>query len=241
MTFRIFFLFSLTAALLVAPSALFAGSTESDSIIDMIPSIVASTLCQPGDASCETRAECERRDGFWQNGECIRKSPSFLNTEAMGGRWYLVTNFPEGEFDNYLVFDINSIAPVAGSTDFYLEGQGHSSTQFNDSEPTEAVISYDSAQGDWFILDYWGVEQGLISSIEVARISTSVFSGCEYFVDFPELTYVDGVCHPVRMTRQPMTKIGSSKKGSRQSLFTREQSPVKKADKSVTTRVRTIK
>ena len=241
MVIRFFLAFCFSGVLMATNSPLLANTGEADSIIDMIPAIVAATLCQPGNNSCDTRSDCERRDGFWQNGQCIEKSQSFLNTEGMGGRWYLITDFPEGEFANYLVFNASSITPVAGTVDFYLQGAGHSNGLFNDIDPTDAVISYDSAQGDWFIFDYWGVDDGLISSIEVARISDSVFSGCEYFVDFPELTYVDGVCHPVRMTRQAMTKIGSSTQPPRQSLYSPQSSWSLKAVKPINSRVRTIK
>ena len=67
--------------------------------------------------------------------------------------------------------------------------------------PNDAIVSFDSANQDWFILDYWGRDIGTISSIELNRISDELFTGCEFYLNYPDLTYQDGVCNPVRMTR----------------------------------------
>lgn len=194
-------LVGLVSILLLWPSVSKAA-LEDDFLIEYIPILAATLRCEPEQyQACSTPRGCRNIDGFWQQGLCVAKSLSFDNTASFGGRWFAVTSFSNGDFFNYLTFDASSIEPINTTADYFLRGSTHTSADFNDASPNDAIVSFDSGNQDWFILDYWGRDIGTISSIELNRISDDLFTGCEFYLNYPDLTYQDGVCNPVRMTR----------------------------------------
>lgn len=195
----------LLSVLLVGSSIAFAS--DDDFLLDLVPTIMATLSCEEGQyQTCVYPGGCRRINGLWDDGICVAKSESRLNTELMIGRWYTVTSFSSGDFFNYFEYRHNSLKPIPSSIDFYLDGASFDTDEFNPAQNNEAIISYDSVNQDWFILDYWGRDVGTISSLEVNRISDNLFTGCEYYLNYPDLTYQDGICNPVRMTREGFYK-----------------------------------
>lgn len=194
-------LVGLASIVLLWPSVSQAAQ-EDDFLIDYIPILAATLNCEPQEyEACSTPRGCRNIDGFWQQGMCVAKSESFDNTALFDGRWFAVTSFSSGDFFNYLTFDVSSIESINTTADYFLRGTTHTSADFNDTNPNDAIVSFDSSNQDWFILDYWGRDIGSISSLELNRVSDTLFTGCEFFLNYPDLTYQDGVCNPVRMTR----------------------------------------
>lgn len=187
-----------------------ASASDDDFLLNYIPALVASLSCEEGQfEACPYPGGCRRINGLWNDGMCMAKSEARLNTELMFGQWSAVSSFSNGDFFNYLEFKTNSLKPIPGSGDFYLAGYSFDTSALNPAQSNEAILSYDSNKQDWFILDYWGRDIGTISSIEINRVNNNLFTGCEFYLNFPDLTYQDGVCNPVRMTRGVAQKISS--------------------------------
>ena len=183
------------------------ASDDSDFLTSFVPSLVASLNCDAGEfEACPYPGGCRRINGLWEDGMCVAKSQERLNTELMAGKWFLVSSFANGDFFNYLQFDKYSTKLIPGSIDYFMNGKSHSTADFADLTPTDAVVSYDSSNADWFILDYWGLDINTISSIEINRVTNNLFTGCEFYLNYPDLTYKDGICNPVRMTRNRLFK-----------------------------------
>ncbi len=185
----------------------FSSYASDDDFLLLVPTIIASLNCDADEYdTCRYPGGCRRINGLWENGMCSAKTISRLNTELMGGQWYLVSSFSNGDFFNYIEFRKSSINPIPRSNDYSILGSSHSTDAFADPNANDAIVSYDSSNDDWFILDYWGRDIGTISSIEIDRVSDNLFTGCEYYLSYPDLTYLDGVCNPVRMSRDGFFK-----------------------------------
>ncbi len=171
---------------------------DPDDILLFIPPIIASVQCDADDFSaCQNPTGCRLINGVWASGVCTAKPANQLATEKLAGLWATTTTFSNGVFFNYLSFDAQTVARIANSADFLIEGRSHSSSSFSDASPNYIVGTYDSFNQDWFVLDYWGLDIGLISSFEVVESGTNGFVGCEFVLNYPDLTYRDGVCNPM--------------------------------------------
>ena len=201
--------------LLTVVGILFHNSSSQavgeDDLLLLVPTIIAALQCDEGQFTrCRTRLSCEGINGNWADGVCSEKPENQLATELLKGKWSLVTSFHNGDFFNYINFADTNALPIRSSVDYFIEGTSHSTVAFSDAAPNYTVASYDSSNDDWFILDYWGLDQGTISSIEINRASDSFFTGCEFFLNYPDLTYQDGICNPVRMSKGAKAKIASN-------------------------------
>jgi hypothetical protein len=200
-------LIKLTIMLNIALASSLSGAQSDDDILFQIPTILAALQCDEGQfQDCGTPAACEKINGIWKNYVCTQKSENQLATEILAGQWNVTTSFTNGDFYNYLQFHKLKTSPIPGRPDYFIEGESHSTDEYTDSAPNDAVGSYDSSNDDWFILDYWGLDIGTISSIEINRNTNNSFTGCEFMLNFPDLTYRDGVCNPVRMSRTASAK-----------------------------------
>jgi len=193
------------AAILLLSSALTAKAQEGD-VLTFMPSILAAARearsCQDGVfANCTSRIGCRVINGLFENGQCEAKPEARLFAEQLTGRWNAVTSLSNGDYFNYFSFDIATLQSIRSSNDYALNGDSFISSSFSDQNATFVVSSFDSTNDDWFILDYWGTDIGTISIIEMSQTSSNQFDGCEFFVNFPDLTYQDGVCNPIRLRR----------------------------------------
>lgn len=188
------------------------AQTDDDFLL-LVPAIIAGSLtCDTGQfAQCDSNVGCRKINGIWSNDVCSMKPANQLDTELLAGKWSATTSFIGGDFFNYLHFYKNTVKPVPSSQDYYIKGASHSTSAYSDAVPNYVVGSYDSSNGDWFILDYWGLDIGTISSIEINRISNSYFTGCEFYINYPDLTYQDGICNPIRMSKTASYKVGTSR------------------------------
>lgn len=192
---------------------IFVGSVspvraDDDLLLAVVALIAGLPPCEAGEFDqCKNRRTCNLINGNWGSDKCTMKSSNQLGTELLAGEWSLTTSLQNGDFFNYLQFEKSTVNTL-GSLDYYIEGFSHSSTAYSDLSPNYVVGSYDSSNDDWFILDFWGLDIGTISSIEVNRVSDSYFAGCEFFLNYPDLTYEDGICNPVRMQRSAVVEVG---------------------------------
>lgn len=198
------------ATLCVVVAGSLSPLRADDDLLLYIPTMIAGLqFCEVGEFDqCKTSGGCAKINGNWASGNCTMKSSNQLDTEVLAGKWASITSFSDGDFFNYLQF-FKSAKPLSGSPDYYIEGASHSTSAYADPVPNNAVGSYDSSNNDWFILDFWGLGQGTISSIELNRSNNSLFIGCEFLVNYPDLTYQDGVCNPIRFARVAQGKLVS--------------------------------
>jgi len=194
----------LFAALLLAFSS--ASIAQQDDILGFMPGILAAASavrsCSDGVyADCDNAIGCRAIDGLFEDDVCSAKPVGRALAEQFSGRWSAVTAFDNGSFFNYLSFDLRSLLKIRGTSDYALKGESFTDNAFDTGNPYPTVISFDSQNQDWFILDYWGTDIGIISSIEIAQTSVNQFDGCEFLLNFPDMTYKDNVCNPVRLRR----------------------------------------
>ena len=196
-------LISIAIAVLLGISSI---SVANDDILDFLPAVLGGVnnarSCDDGVfANCTSPIGCRRNDGVFTEGICLAKPEARALAEQLAGRWRGLTSLSNGTFHNYLDIDLRSLASLGGDTAFSLSGTSHSSGSFNDSEPNPIVASYDSGNDDWYILDFWGTDIGEISILELAQTRENQFDGCEFTLNYPDLTYKDGVCNSVRLQR----------------------------------------
>lgn len=188
-----------------------------DDILATLPKILVAVLgCEEGNyTQCKFQAGCRRINGVWEElGTCEEKDASRVFTEFLDGYWETATSFDNGDFFNYFEFDDWQVKPIGDTPDYYIEGLSYSSPALNDVSPNQVVGSYDSTNQDWFILDYWGIDLGTISALELTFVSRYEFTGCEYYLNYPDLTYQDGICNPVRMTRFKVPYMATTRENS---------------------------
>lgn len=201
--------------LLTIVSVMFHSSSslaeDEDDLLLLMPPIIAALQCDEGQfTECGNLLGCNGINGIWKDQICSEKPENQLATELLVGKWSLVTSFVNGDFFNYIQFIERTVIPIRSSSDYLIEGVSHSTATYSDAVPNSVVGSYDSTNDDWFILDYWGLDIGTISSIEINRVSNGFFTGCEFYLNYPDLTYQDGVCNPVRMTKTASAKIATT-------------------------------
>lgn len=194
----------LFAAFLLAFSS--ASVAQQDDILDFMPAILAATIsfqsCSDGVfADCDNKVGCRAIDGLFEDGVCEAKPVGRSLAEQFSGRWNAVTSFENGNFFNYFSFNLNSLLKIRGTSDYAIRGESFTDNAFNDPNLYPTIVSFDSTNQDWFILDYWGTDIGVISAIEIAQTSANQFDGCEFLLNFPDMTYKDNVCNPVRLRR----------------------------------------
>jgi hypothetical protein len=194
----------LNIALASSPSV---AQSDDNMLLFHIPALIAGFQCDEGQfQDCVTPGACRKIKGIWEDRVCTQKPENQLATEILAGKWNVTTSFSNGDFYNYLQFDKLKVSPIPRSADYFIEGESHSTDAYSDTDPNDAVGSYDSTNDDWFILDYWGLDVGTISSIEINKNSNNSFTGCEFMLNYPDLTYQDGVCNPVRLSRTALAK-----------------------------------
>ncbi len=179
---------------------------QQDDILDFMPGVVAAAVaaksCRNGVFSeCDNAVGCRAIDGLFENGVCEAKPLGRSLAEQFTGRWRAVTSFDNGNFFNYFEFNLNSLLKIPSSADYAINGESFSNNTFSGSNSYPTIVSFDTTNQDWFILDYWGTDIGVISSIELAQTSVNQFDGCEFLLNFPDMTYRDNVCNPVRLRR----------------------------------------
>jgi len=201
-------LLSLSCLIFISPPTY---ASDDDFLLNFIPSLVASLNCEVDQyETCKYPGGCRRINGNWEAGLCTEKTQSQLNTEFMSGIWYSLTTLNSGNFYNYFNFNKSSLKAFNGSNDFYLTGIAFDTDSFDQTNSNQAIVSYDSINQDWFILDYWGTDIGTISSIEIQQTSSNEFNGCEFYLNYPDLTYTDGICNPIILTRFRLFSVSSS-------------------------------
>jgi len=180
---------------------------QQDSILDYMPGIItAATIsvqsCSDGVfANCDNAIGCRAIDGLFENNVCEAKPLGRALAEQFAGRWSGVSSFDNGNFFNYFSFNLNSLLKIPGTSDYAINGESFTDSSFVGTNPYPTIVSFDSTNQDWFILDYWGTDIGVISSIEISQTSVNQFDGCEFLLNFPDMTYKDNVCNPVRLRR----------------------------------------
>jgi len=196
---------TLLGVVILLSSTLVARAQEDD-ILTYMPGILAAAReaksCQDGlFSNCTSRVGCRAINGLFRNGQCEAKPEARLFAEQLTGRWNAVTSLSNGDYFNYFSFNVSTLQSIRLSDDYALNGDSFTSSDFDDKNATFVVSSFDSANDDWFIMDYWGTDIGTISIIEMSQTSTNQFDGCEFFLNFPDLTFQDGVCNPIRLRR----------------------------------------
>lgn len=179
---------------------------QQEDVLDFMPAIVAAAVavksCSDGVFSnCDNAIGCRAIDGLFENGVCEAKPLGRSLAEQFSGRWSAVTSFDNGNFFNYFSFNVNALMKIPSSADYAINGESFSDDTFVGSNPYPTIVSFDGTNQDWFILDYWGTDIGVVSSIELAQTSENQFDGCEFLLNFPDMTYKDNVCNPVRLRR----------------------------------------
>lgn len=183
-----------------------SAKAQEDDIFQYLPAILAATIearsCDDGVfANCTSSLGCRHIDGVFEGGICMAKPEAHALAEQLSGQWKGLTSLDSGSFYNNLQFSLSSLASLNGNSAYSLSGESHKSANFDSTVPNPVVASYDSGQDDWYILDFWGTDIGEISILEVAQTRANQFDGCEFFLNYPDLSYKDGNCHRVRLQR----------------------------------------
>jgi len=179
---------------------------EEDDLLNFLPAILAATIeaksCDDGVfATCSSRVGCRSIGGLFEQGMCLVKPEARALAEQLAGDWRSLTSLDSGTFYNYLDINLSSLASLNGNLAYSLSGNSRISEGPNNTVTNPIVASYDSAKGDWYILDFWGTDIGEISILEVAQTRANQFDGCEFILNYPDLTYKNGNCNRVRLQR----------------------------------------